>query len=112
MNDKVILKAENVSKKFTRSLRRSMYYGAKDVVKSMLGMKIRTDMLRPDEFWAADGITFELKQGESLGVIGENGSGKSTLLRLLCGIYKPDKGRIEVGGGLAHSLRSAQVFTH
>jgi lipopolysaccharide transport system ATP-binding protein len=75
-----------------------MYYGAKDVIKSMLGMKIRTDMLRPDEFWAADGITFELRRGESLGVMGENGSGKSTLLRLLSGIYRPDKGRIELRG--------------
>ena len=45
-----------------------------------------------------DHVTFALKRGELLGLLGANGSGKSTLLRLLGGIYQPDKGRIEVRG--------------
>lgn len=50
------------------------------------------------EFWAVDDVSFELKQGETLGIIGANGSGKSTLLKMLNGIFMPDKGRIEING--------------
>lgn len=97
MGDTVI-KVKGVSKKFCRRLRHSMMYGTLDVARGMLGMGARTDELRPNEFWAVDDISFELKRGETLGLIGPNGSGKSTLLRLLNGIYQPDKGRIEIRG--------------
>lgn len=54
--------------------------------------------LRSSEFWALQGINFELKRGQCLGLIGQNGSGKSTLLRLLAGIFPPDTGEIVVRG--------------
>lgn len=98
MNDNVVVKVENVSKKFCRNLRRSMYYGAIDVIKSMAGINTRTDLLRINEFWAVNDISFVLERGKSIGLIGANGSGKSTLLRLLNGIYQPDRGRIEIRG--------------
>ena len=97
VND-VILRAEGLSKKFCRNLRRSMYYGSIDVVRSMFGFAPKANLLRPGEFWAVDDVSFELNRGSSLGILGVNGSGKSTLLRLLNGIYQPDKGRIEVRG--------------
>ncbi|NTW34197.1 MAG: ABC transporter ATP-binding protein, partial [Bacteroidetes bacterium] len=53
---------------------------------------------RKSEFWALNDISFELKRGEPLGLIGKNGSGKSTLLRLLNGIFPPDKGKITING--------------
>ena len=43
-----------------------------------------------------DGISFEVRQGESLGIMGRNGCGKSTLLKILCGVYAPDAGRVTV----------------
>lgn len=46
------------------------------------------------------GISFEIHQGEFVGIVGRNGSGKSTLLKLLAQIYYPDKGKIEVNGNL------------
>lgn len=92
------IRVENLSKKFCRNLRRSMFYGTVDVMRSMLGMAPSCGTLRKDEFWAVDGVSFELEKGESLGILGVNGSGKSTLLRLLNGIYMPDRGRIEVHG--------------
>ena len=98
MGNDVIIRAEGLSKKFCLNLRRSMYYGSIDVVKSMLGLAPRDNPLRPGEFWAVDDVSFELKSGFTLGILGVNGSGKSTLLRLLNGIYQPDKGRIEVRG--------------
>lgn len=50
------------------------------------------------DFWALRNITFSVKKGESLGVIGRNGAGKSTLLQILLGIYKPDEGAVEKKG--------------
>lgn len=93
-----IIKVENLSKKFCRTLKRSMYYGTIDTARSMFSIPYQTDELRKDEFWALRNISFELKKGEKLGIIGANGSGKSTLLRLLNGIFPPDEGKITVDG--------------
>lgn len=110
MSNNSVLIVEKVSKKFCKNLKRSMYYGAIDVIKSMAGLKTRTDILRKDEFWAVDEVSFELKKGMSLGIIGENGSGKSTLLRLLSGIYQPDKGRIIIKGRVGTLLSLGAGF--
>lgn len=97
MNDTAVL-VNNVSKKFCRNLRRSMLYGVHELVQNLAGMKPDTSMLRKDEFWALQNVSFELKQREALGIIGANGSGKTTLLRILTGIFPPDKGEVIVKG--------------
>ncbi len=93
-----VLKVDNLSKKFCRTLKRSMYYGMIDTARSMFGLPYDTSQLRKCEFWALENINFELKKGETLGIIGENGSGKSTLLRLITGIFPPDAGKISFRG--------------
>jgi lipopolysaccharide transport system ATP-binding protein len=60
------------------------------------------------EFWALRNVSFSLRAGETLGVIGKNGAGKSTLLRLLAGILKPDEGEF-VNHGFQTTLLSLQV---
>ncbi len=55
-------------------------------------------------FHALKDVSFELKKGEILGVIGQNGSGKSTLLRILSGITKPSEGSVEIDGSVASIL--------
>lgn len=92
----ILVKAEGVSKKFCKNLKRSMFYGIQDIAKNMVGILPNTDNLKPDEFWAVDNVSFELRRGECLGLIGPNGSGKSTLLKILNGIISPDKGRVEI----------------
>ncbi|MFG0382632.1 ABC transporter ATP-binding protein [Pseudomonas sp. zbq_18] len=54
----------------------------------------RTGVLRYERFWALRDATFDLRPGETLGVIGSNGAGKSTLLRLIAGIIDPDQGQL------------------
>ena len=93
-----LVRVENVSKKFCRGLKRSMWYGLRDIARNAVGLRSGSGKLRRDEFWALRDIDFELKRGEVLGIIGPNGSGKSTLLKMLNGIYWPDAGRIAVAG--------------
>ena len=58
----------------------------------------RDEDLRDGEFYAVRGVSFELRRGECIGLIGHNGAGKTTLLRMLNGLIKPDHGRIEMNG--------------
>lgn len=94
-----LIKVENASKKFCRSLKKSLWYGMQDLGNELLGRRHGGDgELRPKEFWAVKDVSFELKRGECLGLIGRNGAGKTTLLRMLNGLIKPDAGRIEMRG--------------
>ena len=94
-----LIKVENVSKKFCRSLKKSLWYGVQDLGREITGRQHGGDgELRPDEFWAVKDVSFELKRGECLGLIGRNGAGKTTLLKMLNGLIKPDYGRIELRG--------------
>lgn len=94
-----LIRVEGVSKKFCRSLRKSLWYGMADLGNELRGRRHGGDgELRADEFWAVRDISFELKRGECLGLIGHNGAGKTTLLRMLNGLIKPDRGRIEIRG--------------
>jgi lipopolysaccharide transport system ATP-binding protein len=97
MND-IAIKAEHVSKKFCKSLRYVMTYGAADITRDFFSIKSQTEELRTGEFWAVNDVSFELKRGETLGIIGPNGSGKSTVLKMLNGIYMPDQGRLQIEG--------------
>ncbi len=56
----VLIKAEGVSKKFCKSLKRLMLYGVQDIARSMVGMSEKTGELKSGEFWANNDISFEL----------------------------------------------------
>ncbi|WP_336651249.1 MULTISPECIES: ABC transporter ATP-binding protein [unclassified Leucobacter] len=56
---------------------------------------------RPGEFWALRNVSFEVRPGEAIGVVGRNGQGKSTLLKLVAGVLLPDEGSVTVHGGVA-----------
>ena len=108
MSDDVLLRVDNVSKRFCRSLKRSLWYGLQDLGSELGGRRhdgggglpqSSADVrLRKDEFWAVKDVSFELRRGECLGLIGRNGAGKTTLLRMLNGLIKPDTGEIEIKG--------------
>ncbi len=98
MSNEVLVKVENVSKKFCRDLKRSLWYGLSDIAGEITGRNNHNRDLRPKEFWALNDISFELKRGEVLGLIGRNGAGKTTLLKVLNNLIKPDKGRVTMRG--------------
>lgn len=104
MSGEVLVRVEGVSKKFCRSLKKSLWYGLKDVLSEAVPFSShekngrKKGGLRASEFWAVSDVSFQLRRGECLGLIGHNGAGKTSLLRLLNGLLKPDYGRIEMRG--------------
>ena len=87
MSNEVAIRVENVSKKF--QLRHAIRNEAGE---------------ESHDLWALKGISFEIKKGESVGIIGPNGSGKSTLLKILAGVTKPTTGKVEINGRIASIL--------
>ncbi|MDE3237068.1 MAG: ABC transporter ATP-binding protein [Bacteroidota bacterium] len=72
--------------------------------------KFKNDMGEEDIFWANRNISFDVKEGEVLGIIGKNGAGKSTLLKLLSRITEPTEGRIEIYGNVSSLLEVGTGF--
>lgn len=119
----VLIRAQHVSKKFCRSLKRSLWYGAQDVANSLMPWKrdpcstganddlvFREPELRKDEFWAVRDVSFEVRRGECLGLIGHNGAGKSTLLKILNSLIRPDAGRITMKGRVGALIELSAGF--
>ncbi len=97
MTDELIT-VENIGKKFCRNLKRSLWYGVKDIASELIGHGRKIKELRKGEFWAVQDVSFTVQRGETIGLIGRNGAGKTTLLRMLNGLIKPDKGTIHIRG--------------
>jgi lipopolysaccharide transport system ATP-binding protein len=97
----VVISVEQVSKKFCRDLKQSLFYGLQDIATDLVGGKRKSDTLRSGEFWALKDVSFQLRRGEALGLVGANGAGKSTLLRIISGLIKPDTGCVRVKGRVA-----------
>src|SRR5918911_1277845 len=110
--DSTLVEARNVSKKFADDLKRSLWYGVQAIAGEMAFWHTNgRAQLRPGEFWALDQVSFELRRGEALGIIGPNGVGKSTLLRLLNGLIKPDAGRITIRGRVGALIELGAGFS-
>jgi lipopolysaccharide transport system ATP-binding protein len=121
----IVISVENLSKRYLLGHKsdetREPYLALRGVVaRDIRKIGRRTaDMLRGrhiiqgdeiEEFWALNDVSFEVKQGEVLGIIGDNGAGKSTLLKILSRITEPTKGRAIIGGRVASLLEVGTGF--
>lgn len=97
----IVVSVENISKKFCRDLKKSLLYGIQDIATELVGGCRKGDTLRSQEFWALKDVSFQLRRGEALGLVGANGAGKSTLLRIISGLINPDTGCVKIRGTVA-----------
>lgn len=97
----LVVSINNVSKKFCRNLKRSLFYGMQDIAAELTGRQRQSQRLRSQEFWALQNISFQLRRGEAVGLVGSNGAGKSTLLRIISGLINPDTGSVRIKGRVA-----------
>jgi lipopolysaccharide transport system ATP-binding protein len=112
MAEAPVVEVQQVSKKFCRRLRYSLWYGLTDLAAELTGRNGKDDLqLREAEFLAVDDVSFELRPGECIGMIGHNGAGKSTLLKMLNGLIRPDKGRITMRGRVGALIELGAGFS-
>jgi len=115
-----VIKVENLSKQYRigaregyRTFRETLVDAAKAPFKQVLHLFNPTSDLRPltsELIWALKDVSFEVKQGEVVGIIGRNGAGKSTLLKILSRITEPTEGRVEMRGRVGSLLEVGTGF--
>lgn len=110
-DSEIVLSVQGVSKKFCRSLKRSLFYGLQDIATELIGVRKQNPQLRYNEFWALKDVSFTLRRGEALGLVGANGSGKTTLLRIISGLIRPDTGSIWLKGRVAPLIALGAGFS-
>ncbi len=105
----IAIKVENLSKCY------NIYNQPQDRLKQSIFPRLQATIGRVPrtyfhEFWALRNVSFEIRKGETIGVIGRNGSGKSTLLQLICGTLTPTLGTVETKGRIAALLELGSGF--
>ncbi|MEA2018539.1 MAG: ATP-binding cassette domain-containing protein, partial [Campylobacterota bacterium] len=95
------IKVSNLSKTY------KLYNNPKDRLKEALHL---TNKKLYKDFYALNNINFELKKGDTLGVIGKNGSGKSTLLKVIAGILQPSTGDVKLKGKVSALIELGAGF--
>ena len=109
MSDTAI-RVTNLSKRYRIGLHKARYRTLRESITEKFSRIARREQVEKEYFWALKDIDFEVKKGESLGIIGRNGAGKSTLLKILSRITKPTKGRAVLDGRVGSLLEVGTGF--
>ena len=109
MSSEIAIKVENLSKCY------QIYTQPRDRLKQFVLPRLQRIAGKSPkqyfrEFWALKDVSFEVKKGETVGIIGRNGSGKSTLLQMICGTLNPTGGSIQTNGRIAALLELGSGF--
>jgi len=107
---KPIIEAQQVSKRYRIGSEQERYLSLRDEIMKKISLAHRRAEAAKQDFWALKEVSFEVHEGEALGLIGSNGAGKSTLLKILSRITPPTEGRITIRGRVASLLEVGTGF--
>ena len=123
MAEDIVIRAEGLGKKYVigHEAEREPYLALRDAIArgARNGWRMARDMVKGrivvpgdtvEEFWALKNLSFEIKRGDVVGIIGRNGAGKSTLLKVLSRITEPSEGRVTIKGRVASLLEVGTGF--
>ena len=116
MND-VAIKVENLSKRYRIGAQQESYKTLRDMLSNAASAPLRwaragrrAEAQHERDFWALNDVSFEVKRGEVVGIIGRNGAGKSTLLKILSRITEPTSGTVDIYGRVGSLLEVGTGF--
>ena len=101
-----MIKVDNVSMRFNLGIEKN--FSLKLFFINLF--KPRKKKEKKPDFWALKDVSFEVKRGEVVGFIGSNGAGKSTMLKVIAGVMKPTKGKVEVHGNICPMIELGAGF--
>ena len=108
IDNDVMIDAKNISMKFNLGIEKG--FSIKQFFVDLLSFKRRKKV--KNDFYALTDVNFQVKRGEVIGLIGSNGAGKSTLLKVVAGVMKPTKGKIEVKGNVCPMIELGAGFDY
>jgi lipopolysaccharide transport system ATP-binding protein len=108
-SDDIAIRVSNLSKRY------EIYVNPRDRLKQFVLPRLQRQAKQQPkqyfrEFWALKDVSFEIKKGQAVGIIGRNGSGKSTLLQMICGTLNPTSGSVQTNGRIAALLELGSGF--
>ncbi|MGG6269260.1 ABC transporter ATP-binding protein [Leptolyngbya sp. AN03gr2] len=110
LGKRYIINHQQSGNRWNNTFRDVLAQGAKQFAQRLLKPSSHNQRMSREEFWALKDVSFEVKQGDRVGIIGRNGAGKSTLLKVLSRITEPTRGQVDIWGRVASLLEVGTGF--